>query len=427
MQNYSILIVDDSPSIVALLTHMIGENLENVSCVGVADAEEALSYLVSEQPDLILLDIQMNGMNGFELKKILREHHRTEDIPVIFMTASFRSDEFIQRGFDLGAIDYILKPFDEILLMNKIKLYLRLFQANKELKAAHAYSHNILDHMDNLIFISDGEVLKQANRKFLDFFGYPDEAAFVKAHSCVCDFFKNVEGYLQRETDGMMWLDYLLNHQKQDVKVKMYDKAAKKTRTFIAKISGIEAKLIECEYIISFTDITETETLKQQYKLQATTDTLTGLYNRQKFNEIFKKELYGARRYGNPLSLIMIDLDHFKKVNDTYGHQSGDRILVEFAAILKKHIRLSDSVSRWGGEEFMIIATETLLDDAVTFATHLKEEIQTHEFPDTLRLTASFGVTQLRDDDTDTLFLKRVDDALYQAKDEGRNRIVVHI
>lgn len=423
--DYSILIVDDSPSILALLSQMIEETIKNVTCICAAGAEEALNLLISKKPDLIMLDIQMDKIDGFELKKILQEHHWTEDIPVIFMTGSFRSDEFIQKGFDLGAIDYVLKPFDKIPLMNKIKLYLKLFQANKEIKAAHDYTHNILNHMDNIIFISDGTKLKHANRKFLDFFGFPDESSFVAAHSCVCDFFKNVDGYLQKETDGMMWLDYLLNNPKKDVKVKMFDKNDKKTKTFIAKISGIGTNLSESEFIISFTDITETENLKQQYKLQATTDTLTKIHNRQKFNDIFEKEFYGARRYDKPLSLIMADIDHFKLINDTYGHQTGDKILVEFATILKKHIRLSDSLARWGGEEFMIVAAETSLDEAVAFATNLRDEILAHEFSDQIRLTASFGVAQLKNDDTHTFFLKRVDEALYRAKEAGRNRITV--
>lgn len=161
----------------------------------------------------------------------------------------------------------------------------------------------------------------------------------------------------------------------------------------------------------------------QNMTLLSTTDSLTNIFNRYKFEEDLRKEIDRAKRYHGDLSLIMFDIDHFKRVNDNFGHDVGDLILIEVALLVKDTIRRTDLFARWGGEEFMILTPNTDIDNAKKLAEKIRSAIQSHVFPSIKNLSCSFGVCQFKGDyDLETL-TKKVDRALYQAKDNGRNRI----
>ncbi len=153
------------------------------------------------------------------------------------------------------------------------------------------------------------------------------------------------------------------------------------------------------------------------------TDSLTGLYNRLKFDHSLSEEIERTKRYKTSLSLIMFDIDHFKRVNDSYGHQKGDDVLRELAKVVGNNIRQHDVLGRLGGEEFGIVATETNLEAAGILAEKLRKNVEKSLFCDDDSITCSFGVTQFRDDDCIDSFVKRADDALYKAKKGGRNRV----
>ncbi|NTV51138.1 MAG: diguanylate cyclase [Geobacteraceae bacterium] len=159
------------------------------------------------------------------------------------------------------------------------------------------------------------------------------------------------------------------------------------------------------------------------FERQARIDYLTGIYNRLMFTELLEAELQRARRYGSELSLIMFDLDHFKNINDTHGHNMGDHVLKEIAKLVSDTIRAHDIISRWGGEEFMLLAPKTDFHQAAILAEKLRVLFETHDFSDGLQVTASFGVTQFRGDDHADSFTARADEAMYMAKQNGRNRI----
>ncbi len=162
----------------------------------------------------------------------------------------------------------------------------------------------------------------------------------------------------------------------------------------------------------------------ERCSLQANTDALTGIYNRLKFNELFEAEIQRSRRYKAPLSLIMFDIDHFKKINDRYGHHIGDRVLIEMSRLVSQNLRGQDIFARWGGEEFMIVAPDTGLVNAVELAEKLRVLIKTSYSCDQVRFTASFGVTEFSGDELADMMIKRVDEALYEAKRGGRNKVV---
>jgi diguanylate cyclase (GGDEF)-like protein len=164
---------------------------------------------------------------------------------------------------------------------------------------------------------------------------------------------------------------------------------------------------------------------EEEINLLATTDTLTGIANRREFTMQLEKEIERAKRYGTPLSLVMYDIDYFKRVNDTYGHDAGDSVLQVLTAVVKTKIRAVDIVARWGGEEFMILMPQSDGAAAGGAAEKLRQEIAQHPFEQVGTLTVSFGVTEFTPQDDMNAFLKRVDDALYQAKENGRNRIEI--
>lgn len=172
-------------------------------------------------------------------------------------------------------------------------------------------------------------------------------------------------------------------------------------------------------------DITERKLLEEEIYRYATTDTLTGLYNRRTFGERLKEEMDRASRHGTPLSLIMYDFDAFKAINDELGHAVGDEVLQQSAALVRQNVRSTDMVVRWGGEEFMILVRQTNLAQAEVLAEKLRQVIEAYAFSSELKVTASFGVTGFFPGESENKLLKRVDDALYRAKGEGRNRVVV--
>lgn len=153
------------------------------------------------------------------------------------------------------------------------------------------------------------------------------------------------------------------------------------------------------------------------------TDPLTGLSNRLKLSEVFSYELHQAQRYGNVFSILLLDLDKFKHVNDTHGHQIGDAVLVQISEIMRKHSRKTDTVGRWGGEEFLIILPETDADSAKLMADNIRQMVAKHEFPFAGGITCSMGVSTYLENDTEETMTERADQALYCAKNEGRNRV----
>jgi diguanylate cyclase (GGDEF)-like protein/PAS domain S-box-containing protein len=202
-------------------------------------------------------------------------------------------------------------------------------------------------------------------------------------------------------------------------------------KTKSGKIIPIEitCRLIQEEdkkYIISIArDISTLKAMNENLKRMATTDNLTGIYNRHKFEEMFEIEIDRVLRYESPLSMIMFDIDYFKKVNDTYGHDVGDYVLKSIVDVVKKMIRNIDIFVRWGGEEFIILCPQTDSLSAAVLAEKLRGAIEKTTLEKVGNITCSFGVTSYLKQESKNSFIKRFDSALYRAKDEGRNRVVV--
>jgi diguanylate cyclase (GGDEF)-like protein len=175
--------------------------------------------------------------------------------------------------------------------------------------------------------------------------------------------------------------------------------------------------------IYSRKHIIELEEMKAELNKLATTDKLTQAYSRAKFEDIIALEIERAKRFNHPLSMLMFDIDDFKKVNDTFGHAYGDYVLKSIADIVRGHTRRINHLIRWGGDEFIIVPVETNLEGARLLSERLRSAVDSFSFDKAGNITASFGVAQLQDDDTEDALLKRMDDALYNAKKSGGNRV----
>ncbi|WP_006787838.1 GGDEF domain-containing protein [Thiorhodospira sibirica] len=169
----------------------------------------------------------------------------------------------------------------------------------------------------------------------------------------------------------------------------------------------------------------ELQTAMQKITYLATTDKLTGIANRSKIDEVLEHELHRAARYQSRFALILFDIDHFKRVNDGFGHLTGDRVLQEFTNLVAQRIRQSDIFGRWGGEEFILLCQDTDADNARRLAEDLRQKIANHRFGEIKHATASFGVTLYIPDDTADAIIARADRALYQSKQSGRNRVTL--
>lgn len=171
--------------------------------------------------------------------------------------------------------------------------------------------------------------------------------------------------------------------------------------------------------------ITKLEVANDKLGQLAITDPLTGIFNRRRFNETLEVEIARAGRHKRKFSLIMFDIDHFKKVNDAFGHKTGDNVLRTITQIISRHMRLTDTFARWGGEEFMILVIETHVEGAKVFAERLREEIEKCCFDLDKKITCSFGVAGFNETDDTEAIIKRVDEALYEAKNSGRNKVCI--
>jgi diguanylate cyclase (GGDEF)-like protein len=223
--------------------------------------------------------------------------------------------------------------------------------------------------------------------------------------------------------DSVHWIEYLYqNKDNQDMKIYMKNRLGE-VRSFKPHLKEV---FIDDQnlHIVIFDDLTDELQKINSLEEKASTDALTGLFNKGKFNAVVAQEMELALTTTMPLSLIFLDIDHFKRVNDTYGHDTGDYVLKEIAKILVDSVRKGDFVARWGGEEFIITLQAITANQAKIVAEKIRHNIEAHSFIEGGRQTVSLGVTQYIFGESEDKFLKRVDEALYEAKASGRNKVV---
>jgi two-component system cell cycle response regulator len=416
LKSLSVLYVEDNPDIRGQLTQFLQRRVGTLLVA--ENGQEGLDAFHRHQPDIVITDILMPVMDGLKMAEAIKAV--SEDTPIIVTTAFNEQDYFI-RAIDIGVDKYVLKPVDTHQLQKAVLKSAQSLQQRRELQSRNAFINYILDVNPNFVAILDhNRELEYINQTFLAYLGFASLEAMKESGSSVDSFITQVDGTPFVSEAKAAWSVPILDHPEVEHVIYLKNPQTGGTRAFV--VNCIQFSELD-KYIFSFADVTHMEWEKAALEHQATTDSLTGIYNREKFDDSLNLEIDRAKRYGSSLSLIMFDIDYFKQVNDTYGHQVGDLVLVNLAQLVAKHIREHDIFARWGGEEFMILAPGISLDSAQQMASKLRALVEETVFPVVGRLTISLGVTPFRDDDTPRSFTKRVDDALYRAKRGGRNRV----
>lgn len=289
------------------------------------------------------------------------------------------------------------------------------FKSKKQKK----YYKNIIDSSSNIVVVVDKNSIIDVNKKFFQYFDkYKTLEEFKKEHSSISDFFVDKEGYFFKDVNGLNWLDHLIKNP-SDNQVKIRCDA--KEYYFTVGVSLISAQ--DGHYSAIFSDITKEKVYQKELEYTNITDSLTKIRNRHYYNEQIKKEASNANRYGYPLSLVIFDVDYFKKINDGYGHDVGDKVLVEYTKLINASLRKGDIFCRIGGEEFALILPHTNKEDAYKMAEKLRVIVQEHK--EVVPITMSFGVVEYDKENDFEVTFKRADEALYEAKNNGRNMVIV--
>lgn len=279
----------------------------------------------------------------------------------------------------------------------------------------------IIDLQDSIVILTTGETIFFANKSFFSLFAYDDLNQFLMAHQCVCDLFIPRHNFFSIELipTGQTWTEAILSYPQAERIVLIKNQYTQELQAFSVYINPFD----EHQEIIVLTDVTDSLEETEKLRKAAEHDTLTGLYNRGFIANNFSLLTQGAKAKNLKLALIIFDIDHFKIVNDTYGHNCGDEVLQTLAQEVEKKLRTSDVLVRWGGEEFFVLSEVTHLDQAVNLAEHLRIDISNITFDCAPSIHCSFGVTLYEEHEELDIAVERADNALYQAKNTGRNRV----
>lgn len=448
-----VLVVDDIPANVKLLEARLGAEYFDV--VTALSGAEALAACVASPPDIVLLDVMMPGMDGFEVCRRLKADPRTVHVPVVMVTALDQISDRV-KGLEAGADDFLTKPVNDTALVTRVKSLVRLKSLTDELRMRSQTNRDmgLDDGFDPQMFadVPKGNVLIVDDRRssFERLVG-----GLEKHHKVTVEtdphqaLFRITEGSFDLVVvslglvnfDGLRLVSQLRSLERtRMLPILLLVEQDDKTRLLRGLDMGVNDYLvrpIDRQELLArvATQIRRKhyndrlrDTVQQTMEM-AVTDGLTGLHNRRFMTMHLEQSLEQAIRHGRNLAILIADMDHFKAVNDTYGHDAGDAVLRQLADRIRSAVRGADIPCRYGGEEFVIIMPDTDLDSAGIVAERIRKRVEGEPFnlPDGQMLprTISVGLGALQGTtDTCDALLKRADAGLYEAKSSGRNRVV---
>ena len=421
--NSILLIVDDYPENLISMRALLQR--QDWQVMTAASGFEALSLLLEHDVDLVLLDVQMPGMDGFEVARLMRGSQRTRLTPIIFLTANEQSPDAVIKGYASGAVDYLFKPFDPQILKPKVQALLEhqrnrraLQRLSHDLEVARAFNASVLENAaEGILVVSEGGVIRFANpamsrllnatvqelqgRDFLDFLQKPHIPVWLESEIYT--------GYKRGET--LRLHDALL-------------RTAPGQQVPVA-LSCAPLPAEQRAMVVTVLDMSVVRHLHQQLEFQAVTDPLTGLLNRRGFYQTVENLLLRGERTDSAWVLLYLDLDGFKRVNDSLGHDAGDRVLRWVSEQLKACLRPFDILARMGGDEFTALLDLEFPEQAAKIAEKLIERVSICQQIDGLEITlgASIGIATFPDCGANLDGLLRASDiAMYEAKRAGRQQ-----
>ncbi|MEM7301211.1 MAG: PleD family two-component system response regulator [Pseudomonadota bacterium] len=451
-----VLVVDDIAANLKLLeARLMSEYFEVLTA---SNGPDAIDICQRGLCDIVLLDVMMPGMDGFEVCRVLKSDVRTRYLPVIMVTALDQPSDRV-TGLDAGADDFLTKPINDVALMTRVRSLVRLKNITDELRMRASTSKDLgveeivepdledVDQKRGKILVVD-DLAASYERMVRTLSPDHEVAVSIDPHSALLD----------ATDDEYELLIISLALQGFDaLRLCSQLRAVERTRSvpiLLVTNPQDEATLTRAvdlginDYIIRPIDPNElkarvkTQLRRKRYNDQlrdnvqqtmrmAVRDGLTGLNNRRYFESHMEANFSKAQINNQPLSLLMLDIDHFKSVNDVHGHAVGDDVLREFARRLSKNVRTHvDMACRIGGEEFVVIMPKTDVRLAQVVAERMRREMAAHPFiveggSKQIAVTVSAGIATMEgEDDTIDRMMKRADDALYEAKKTGRNKVV---
>jgi len=369
--------------------------------------------------DIVITDIKMPIMDGHEMIIKIKELNPNQHIIVLSAYGDLKNlINLFQNGID----DFIIKPILSKNLNIALLNCAKKIQKDKEYIFQQTLLEEIITFQENLLVVLDEKQnIIFSNKKFLDFFSLDSLEEFHEKYKRLAYLFiEDKEFFVPKVTGDKEWIDNIQSLDDNKRVVSLIDVNNISPKAFLINVNQIKTS---GHSIVSFSEVTNMTIEKKILKEKAFSDELTGIYNRAYFNEVVKQEFSSFHRDNSVFSLIIFDIDYFKKFNDTYGHQTGDIILQELTQLVEKKTRQADLFARLGGEEFIKILHNTKLYTAINVAEHLREVIENHSFNNQLNVTCSFGVSEISKDDSIDDLIKKADDALYKAKRDGRNRV----
>jgi two-component system cell cycle response regulator len=448
-----VLVVDDIPANVKLLEARL--SAEYFDVVTAVNGAQALAICERAECDVVLLDVMMPDMDGFEVCKRLKSNPATHHIPVVMVTALDQPSDRV-KGLQAGADDFLTKPVSDVALIARVRSLARLKMMTDELRMRALTSRDIGIESPERDAVADtglqGKILIVDDRAAsaeriqgmlqdghtVDVETDPNEALF---HAAEGSYDLVIVSLGLENFDGLRLCSQVRSLERtRNVAILAIADADNNTRL----VRGLEIGVND--YLTRPIDKNElmarvrtqirkkryTERLRDNVQMSiemAITDALTGLFNRRYMETHVGTLVEQAASRGKPLTVLVLDIDYFKSINDTWGHDTGDDVLREFAVRIKKSIRGIDLACRYGGEEFVVVMPETDMAVATMVAERLRRRIASEPFPiqqgaKTIEVTISIGLAALERDEDAAKVFKRADQALYRAKRDGRNRVV---
>jgi two-component system cell cycle response regulator len=442
-----VLVVDDIEQNRKLLSDKLKNEYFHV--ITAVDGEDGVEKALAEEPDVILMDIMMPKLNGIDACRKLKNDPRTEHIPIVLVTALNEREDRL-RGLGAGADDFLTKPVSDLHLLSRVRALTKYKMVADELRKREASGRRMgaVDIVNSgraseparILVVDENE--RQARRicRYLEGLHRPIshvEAGQLGISGSMVDLM--IVSLSNEKLDGLRLCAYFRSLEStRDLPILVVaepDDEKKAVRALDLGASDIVIKPIDSEELSARV---KTQVRKKRYldalraRLDqsmelAVTDQLTGLHNRRYMRVQLESFLKRSQMGGGPVSILLCDIDHFKRVNDIHGHAAGDDVLREFGRRLRENIRPADLACRYGGEEFVVIMPDTPQALAQQAGERLRQIICEEGFRinrgDELRVTMSGGVSTVAPGDTIDALLKRADDALYRAKSGGRNRV----
>lgn len=426
-----ILVVDDRPENLLAMDRLLkplGAEVHKVD-----SGEKALSEVLAHHFAVILLDVQMPGMDGFETATLLHSNKQTANIPIIFVTAINKDHNYVAKGYESGAVDYLPKPIVPEILLGKVKVFLQLEQQRLELEQV-TRELRWISRKNKLLLDCAGEGIvgldKEGSITFINPTGCEllggTEAFFLNRH--ISQFlFTEAQGVtvMQQWLDSDIYRDCLGNGKRLKQSSGLVNVLHGQFPAEMNIAAILNARNVVQGAVLVFQDITERKQLEDRLLKMAKYDGLTGLANRTLFHEFLQSSMDRSDRYQRNTAVMFLDLDHFKQINDQLGHDAGDLLLASVANRLAGCIRKVDLVARLGGDEFAVVLDDAKnQDDVRTVAQKILNVLsEPHDLGSTVRkVGSSIGIAFYPGNaqDADEL-VKAADEAMYMAKKQGRN------